>query len=212
MHQRHRRLRHAIYRKHPDSRMLTTMPSGAVRVLKMDATLLRQSMTHPAAEISRRHERHIHRHEKIPVVSRVSQCSFHATHRSTPRMQILYQRRVCIQSRILAKDVYVYAHTPKFHHGMKHKRLAGKLHQSFVPAHPRTLPASQNIAADVRRSKANHLSPHSLQKPHNRLDPSMKVRQMELLIRCMEIVIRQSKPHHHGRDLQLTHKIPHNRD
>ncbi len=59
-------------------------------------------------------------------------------------------------------------------------------------------------------STARH--PSQPQPAHDRLDPPMKVRQVELLIRRMQIVVRQPKPHHHRRNPQLPHKIPHNRN
>src|SRR5262249_10762459 len=53
---------------------------------------------------------------------------------------------------------------------------------------------------------------HRTQKPHNRHNPTKKIRQVKLLIRRMEVVTRQPKPHHPRRDLQSPHKTPHDRN
>src|SRR6185312_2944112 len=48
---------------------------------------------------------------------------------------------------------------------------------------------------------------NQFEEPQNRFDPAMKIRQVELLVRSMKIVIRQSKAHHHRRNPQLAHKV-----
>src|ERR1700738_769275 len=67
----------------------------------------------------------------------------------------------------------------------------------------------EHIHRSQKQEDGQPLRPHAAQKPHNRLDPPMKVRQMKLLVRRMKIVVGKPKPHHHRRRLQLPHKVPH---
>src|SRR5882757_2531743 len=72
--------------------------------------------------------------------------------------------------------------------------------------------SSSHPRAHTRQHPAEPSGTHTTQKPHDRLNPPMKVRQVKLLVRRMKIVIRQPKSHHHRRRLQLSHKVAHNRN
>ncbi len=88
------------------------------------------------------------------------------------------------------------------------------LHLRLVNPHPGASPASQHVPAKLRPHliPGDGVSPTARQEPDDRRDSPVKVSEVELLIRCMEIVIRQPKPHHHRRDLQLAHEVPDDRD
>ncbi len=65
---------------------------------------------------------------------------------------------------------------------------------------------------DQEFSTLPSLRAHQLQPAHNRLNPPMKIAQIELLVRRMQIVVRQPEPHQHRRNPKLAHKVSHNRD
>src|SRR5438128_10613630 len=50
-----------------------------------------------------------------------------------------------------------------------------------------------------------------LHKSHDRLYPTIEVRDMELLIRSMQVVVRQSKAHHHAGDMQMLFEFSNDR-
>src|SRR5271170_5883176 len=52
--------------------------------------------------------------------------------------------------------------------------------------------------------------PQLLKEQANRLNPAMKIRDMKLLVRSMQIVIRKPKTQHHRRNLQHILEIGHN--
>src|SRR3979490_2362557 len=81
----------------------------------------------------------------------------------------------------------------------------------ILPKEQTRLPSAElPFASRIRYP--NSSTTHAAQKPHNRLNPPIKVRQMKLLVRRMKIVVRQPKTHHHRRRLQLPHKVPHIRN
>ncbi len=75
----------------------------------------------------------------------------------------------------------------------------------------RKLSLSFHTAILARREPRLAL-PQLLKEQTNRLNPTMKIRNMKLLIRSMQIIVRQPKPHHHRRNLQHILKIRHNRN
>src|ERR1700729_2175158 len=79
---------------------------------------------------------------------------------------------------------------------------SGPFASSFLPP-GHTLPSPAPTSSST---------PQNTQKPHNRLNPPVKVGQMKLLIGRMKVIIRQSKPHHHCGRFQLPHKVTHNRN
>src|SRR3954468_18452547 len=66
----------------------------------------------------------------------------------------------------------------------------------------------QNAAiSPLFASSCPMLSPQLLKKSADRLNAAMKVRDVELLVGSMQIVVRQSEAHHHAGDLQHVLKV-----
>src|ERR1700690_2849122 len=58
-------------------------------------------------------------------------------------------------------------------------------------------------------SKSRFSLAQLLEEQTNRLDPAMEVRNVKLLIRSVQVVVRQAEAHHHTGDLQHILKIGH---
>ena len=128
----------------------------------------------------------------------------------------MHNRRILSEIVAVARNPNLGAEAAQFFHCYVDHWPATEVQQRLILAHPRTLTSRQDEARNRKQFRPLHTSPaprpHLVEEPHNRFNPAMKIRQMKLLVRRMKIVIRQPEPHHHRRNPQLPHKIPHNRN
>src|SRR6187402_615685 len=78
-------------------------------------------------------------------------------------------------------------------------------------ASARTCPAP-SVSLPLPRVRIRQPSGHILEETDNGLDAIVKVLEAELLVRRVQIVIRQPKPHHERRNLEVTLEVTHDRD
>ena len=88
----------------------------------------------------------------------------------------------------------------------------GQLEQSVAGAVPAAHRRNNHRSVENGSHWHSNSTPRNLQKPDQRLNPQLKIPQVEFLVGRVQIIVGQSKAHHYAGQVQVARKVAHNRN